>query len=1605
MRKILILILLSLCFFSFSFAGRHDEDKRTPRQILQALRRQKPILSLSLEEHARLNNFISGMVAELYPELALHLEIHVHILDEVKSNATIFTGDLRKIVDSQELREIHIFLSKGLICELPTQGEPIVRATTEELRFIIAHEIGHLDSVYKMSWATGQLQELEADNRATFASIRAGFDPESGIDFFRRRLKLNDPEKEDSPIDAAFKSHPPTTERIYAMQGYLTQLRKAQGVQFAGEKRETQLPEWLNTLKDRRFVHPYMQDMIADGYDPANPEKALAIFEKHYFYKKHIGLLVDQINFNSYEDLYFEFLQYLIKHIDSVSQEFIDGFFNFGLEFLHADKHFKLFAELFEKFGLPSHLKQARDTILDERMMGLKELLENVYWWQYFSILILLKEFEPLFENIDTVLTTLHRLQSNTSFSPQQRYYIRKFAIELIGEAEDRQLMSALGKFPLFVNVESYEELNDMQLKLAKWTSETSYMLEFRNNQPLALLHKPIADFINRELAQGGSQKEKAIQFMEERIYLQMSGKYSTPTWGGFSQSEEKVFEEGVVQRFHQVELLSYPIVGEPILLENPSLIFNANIRFETTRVARSSRDHEVRFREIHPRMTVAGYSVLARLDELGRVDLIEMALSDLEGFQPSPAKNIMDLIWGGNFILGGKSESAVLHAAGLAFFKNAKNLTSEQKIKLFELFFPTVAVNAEFFDMYREAADFSGWSVGELYQEMRRANTESRKFGSDALEKQNRPTYSHLSWIGGAVANELGRRFKETPSCLSADQIYFILRSTRYTARIDEAPFVDFFSRVENFPREPMHKIKLWSILSTRGILTRRVKDQVLDNIITELRILQKNNPFKAIKCSFRLLGGDGIDRDSKCVEVGKVLIDSWVSLYGWDNQSQEYLEKASRFLKIVSGKFTRGSDSRHEMLCYFANQTVSQRELSYKIRSYVDSSHYLKREARNEGAIEARIVSGLYQAIKRADEKDRKDFLLWLIDQKPLTLKLAKNIKVYVNRIDSKAAFSFKESMNIFKEFFWSRRLEQRAVLTAVAIEPHAEKIPSSHPTFQWVLDLAFEGSADAEVTRVVKSLLTVYYEALPDFEKNFFLGGLLTASRNKTGGIGEALSSFFGAMGPAGAKLAQSAHTMLVGIISEEDRAKLAKHKNLFSPPERWDIFEMIDQILPKNMREKIVYVDALLGSASIKIVVEIEIASGERYALNIVRPYTAQRAESEFYILEKAARDMVEREGSSYQIIVDMIVRARQKIEQEVEQSLERNNLELAEKAYADRGFKYIAIETVPLGPSDMQGEFFTVTKLIQGKTIDDIADRRTKCDVAQAIVETELDLILGGTTPIDLDRHFGNFLFFEETSTIVHLDFGQLRKSIPALTITRFIDLNRALAADSSYKAANILKLFDQSSTATLDDVQTKIEEHMQNNGGWERLSLTQRLIYTLSAMRAAGLTAPEDLLDLNTALGKLAEYQVYFDDPGEFARILEKKGFYYRLRNAPRSFAQGIMERVYSFIGYKPISDDNVPERKARGGKTNVIELFPRSEDGTLPTNSHDSKERMMQRMVEGLRRAQAREGISRMTGEAAFMEGEERESDSSNRIKRWLRGSHTVRSKTSHRQ
>ena len=56
MRKILILILLSLCFFSFSFAGRHDEDKRTPRQILQALRRQKPIIPLSLEEHARLLN-------------------------------------------------------------------------------------------------------------------------------------------------------------------------------------------------------------------------------------------------------------------------------------------------------------------------------------------------------------------------------------------------------------------------------------------------------------------------------------------------------------------------------------------------------------------------------------------------------------------------------------------------------------------------------------------------------------------------------------------------------------------------------------------------------------------------------------------------------------------------------------------------------------------------------------------------------------------------------------------------------------------------------------------------------------------------------------------------------------------------------------------------------------------------------------------------------------------------------------------------------------------------------------------------------------------------------------------------------------------------------------------------------------------------------------------------------------------------------------------------------------------------------------------------------------------------------------------------------------
>ena len=391
--------------------------------------------------------------------------------------------------------------------------------------------------------------------------------------------------------------------------------------------------------------------------------------------------------------------------------------------------------------------------------------------------------------------------------------------------------------------------------------------------------------------------------------------------------------------------------------------------------------------------------------------------------------------------------------------------------------------------------------------------------------------------------------------------------------------------------PNDIGDKIYAWIGLNEYRVLSREDKDRIYDEIYEGLQSLVDKDPKEALKLCKIVLPDEYIDRDSFRQKVGCLMTDAWIRLNGQDTENPNYYRRASKFLKWIKLNTFNQSDSQYEIFRYFAEASLAQRKLAYKIRSFADPIESFDRGDSNKVGIEIMVGSALYAHFKDAHVTKRRNFILWLLDRRG-SLPKSFYKAMEINEDGQWSGFTVQQALSIFKEYFWTHRIEHRALLTTVLLEPMAKEIKSNSSTFKWVLDLAVQGKGDPEVTRVIKSLLTVYYDALPNFEKSFFLGGLLAAGRGENAGLGEALNSLFSSMGPAGSKLAQAAHTLLVGILPEEERVKLSKHKTLSSPPTRWGVFEIMDEVLDESFRNNIIKVERLLGSASIKISVRIQ-----------------------------------------------------------------------------------------------------------------------------------------------------------------------------------------------------------------------------------------------------------------------------------------------------------------------------------------------------------------------------------------------------------------------------
>lgn len=416
---------------------------------------------------------------------------------------------------------------------------------------------------------------------------------------------------------------------------------------------------------------------------------------------------------------------------------------------------------------------------------------------------------------------------------------------------------------------------------------------------------------------------------------------------------------------------------------------------------------------------------------------------------------------------------------------------------------------------------------------------------------------------------------------------------------------------------------------------------------------------------------------------------------------------------------------------------------------------------------------------------------------------------------------------------ENFWSAPFEARTLFIREFLIPPDIDQTEVDQAFNYILDRTLPSSY--QHAEAAKRLLRAYINVIPDYEKHIAMAALLVASEKSASSkhrVGAALATFLETMGPAETKAGQAAQSHPDTPLDIRDDLK--RLKTMASEPTRWELYHLIRDNVPEQLRNQIQHVGEVLGSASFFIAVRVTMRDGSPKVLRLLRPSALARAENGFEYLSKMVGELGPDDATFQtlrELIDEAIVTAR--VETNIRKGIDQN--EAAEKIYnaarvsfAGQTFefkvphvsayddKYMLLDEAP-------GVHFL--DLPEG-TAEQFSYKR---NVAKAIASFELHRIFSGRY-FDKDRHGGNCRV--SGNIIFHFDFGALEMSEPT---------------DSELKQlANIL--FDSLTQA-----------------GSER-EFTSNYFENLKKLRAEEGSVPHYLSGIQKALLSLGEYRRYLSE-------------------------------------------------------------------------------------------------------------------------------------------
>jgi len=553
----------------------------------------------------------------------------------------------------------------------------------------------------------------------------------------------------------------------------------------------------------------------------------------------------------------------------------------------------------------------------------------------------------------------------------------------------------------------------------------------------------------------------------------------------------------------------------------------------------------------------------------------------------------------------------------------------------------------------------------------------------------------------------------------------------------------------------DPAQAIQEWRSCYAAGILPKEGQYEYLNSILS--LISEIPSPIERQTCYENLFGKDRYR--IRAPELRQQVATSWaqsiVEALGEDDTSSEYLARVSKIALNIADKVS--PVDRKFTLNILAEATLSQRELSKFLGDQVAP---LSEEifSRSHNLIVG--LEGLTALLIKHSGFRRQivDFLtapLCRENIERVTDSMLEYMLEWGGEKLSEDRLKLLEGFSDLHKNFWAAPLDVRALIMREVLLPQSASKAEADEAFEYAIERAFPLSA-AHADKI-RSWVKDYVRVLPEYSQPFALSALLVAAQRREDeqqGSGFAIASFLESMGPAETKAGQAAQSH--PKIPVDIRGDLKRLKTKADQPTRWELFDLIDATGSPELKQDILRVGKLLGSASLYMVVEADLKTGDKCALSLLRPKALERARFGFRVLSDMLLQSTADQEKKY-ILRELISDANEQVEIETNITHARMQRELAREQYTEMSVE-VDGETFSFEVPDIinAGDQFFVSKLAQGEHFIDLPDSERKTKIAKAILALEIQAILSGK-PFDNDRHGGNCRISGQT--ISHFDFG------------------------------------------------------------------------------------------------------------------------------------------------------------------------------------------------------------------------------------------------------